>query len=103
MDGLVTESGRYLLTQGILGVVALAEAAVIIALWRSLSKCQEARIEAVSELALECTRCIVNSTQATALSTAATEGQNKLSESRVVAFESMASAFKDLREEVRRK
>lgn len=103
MDGLVTESGRYLLTQGILGVVCIVQGAVIIALWRSLSKCQEARIAAVSELVLECTRCIVNSTQSTALSTAATEAQNKLSETRVVAFDAMKTAFLDLREEVRRK
>lgn len=106
---VVTESGKWLLTQGALGVGLIGTIFIIVILWRdnlaarrSISDCQEARIKSAETLVAECTRCITNVSQHIAMNTAAMSTAASVNEARLVALEALKESVNRGAEEMRR-
>lgn len=102
MEALATESGRLLLTQGVLGLCVLVEAIVIVILFNRGATCQDARISDAKAIIEEQTRCITNSSQHIAVATLAINEMNRANEARVQALQALIASDDRLTEAVGR-
>lgn len=96
MESVVTESGKFLVTQGILGVVVLILGIAVYALYRENQKHADRRFEELHKIidARE------NLSKALNMNSLALEANNRAVEQRTRATEEIAREVKDLRAEI---
>lgn len=96
VDGLATEAGKQLLTQGVLGVLCLLLLAALVYVYREMRACDKARFSELERI-IDARTGIEKALNANTL---ALEANNKASEARTRASEEIAREVAGLRQEV---
>lgn len=92
MEGIITESAKQLVTQGILGLMVVVEAIIIVVLYKENRQCSRERIEEARVL----TKTIEDSSRVIGTMTLALESSNRTQEARTRATEDIAERVERL-------
>lgn len=98
---LATESGRYLLTQGVLGVAVLGLCFLVYLLWRKIDSLQDELIACHKEIGAAAIKEIERSHQAATSVSIALEGHTRAMETRAQATDRQSGVLERVEAQVR--